>query len=291
MPVFFAMPGNQDLAESLAALTGGEASAVETRHFPDGETYVRLHRNPGEDAFLVCTLARPDEQFLPLMFAARTLREHGAGRLTLIAPYLSYLRQDRAFKAGEAVTSRVFAELIGREFDRLVTVDPHLHRIHKLEDVYSIPACLVHSSALIGRWVREHVASPVIFGPDAESAQWVEEIAAEAGCGWAVFRKERRGDRDVRLAPPPFEPYLHCTPVLADDIIASGATMIEAARLLVAAGMRRPHCLAVHALFDESTAAELARVSTAIATSDSIPSAFSAFALAPLIAEALSAAA
>lgn len=291
MATFFGMPGNMELANSLATLAGAQASPVETRHFPDGESYVRLHGHAAEQSFLVCTLAHPDEQFLPLMFAARSLRASGANKLTLIAPYLPYLRQDRAFKPGEAVTSRIFAELIGREFDRLVTVDPHLHRIHALDDVYRIPTTVVHSSGLIGRWVREHVASPVIFGPDAESAQWVEEIAAEAGCGWAVFQKERQGDRDVRLTPPPLEPYRHCTPVLADDIIASGSTMIEAAKLLIGAGMQRPHCMAVHAIFDERAAAELTRVSTSLATSDSIPNTCSAFALAPLIAEALSPAA
>jgi ribose-phosphate pyrophosphokinase len=102
-----------------------------------------------------------------------------------------------------------------------------------------------------------------------------------------VFRKERRGDREVRLAPPTLKLDQVRTPVLVDDIISSGATMREAANLLIANGMRRPYCIAVHVLFDESVAAELRSVAEVLLTTDSIPNPYSAFSIAPLIAEQL----
>ena len=114
MAKFFGMPGNAELADELAVLTGSEAGLVETRRFPDGESYVRIHGDVAEEVFLVCTLARPDEQFLPLIFAERAMRASGATNVTLIAPYLSYLRQDREFNAGEAVSSQIFADLLSR---------------------------------------------------------------------------------------------------------------------------------------------------------------------------------
>jgi ribose-phosphate pyrophosphokinase len=289
MGIIFPMPGNEALADELAALTGSATGTIECRRFPDGESYVRVLSDIGnEDAFLVCTLSRPDEKFLPLLFTARALRSAGANSVTLIAPYLAYLRQDRQFNAGEAVSSRIFADLISRAFDRLITVDPHLHRYGSLGEVYAIRAVALDASGLIGGWVRDHIESPVVLGPDAESAQWVEQIARKAGCPWAVFGKERRGDRDVRLTLPSLDEYKGRTPVLADDIISSGRTMIEAARLLVA-GMGRPVCIAVHALFDETAATELQNVARSLLTSDSIPNRYSAFKVAPLIAEQLAA--
>lgn len=288
VPVVFAMPGYESFAGELATLAGAQRSELDCRRFPDGETYVRVLGDPsGEDIWLVCTLARPDLQFLPLVFASRALRSAGARSLTLVAPYLAYMRQDRAFHAAEAISSRIFADLIGREFDRLITVDPHLHRYASLGDIYVIPTIAVHAAGLIGSWVRDHVPSPVILGPDAESAQWIEKIAAAAGCPWNVFRKERRGDREVALTPPPLKGYANNTPVLADDIISSGATMLEAATLLIAGGLQAPYCIAVHALFDEKTASEIRGVAQELLTTDTIPNGYSAFGVAPLIARQL----
>lgn len=284
VPQVFAMPGNDKLADEIARLTGSASARIECRAFPDGECYVRVGADRlHENVLLVCTLARPDEQFLPLVFAARALRAGGVRTVTLIAPYLAYMRQDRAFHTGEAVSSQIFADLISREFDVLVTVDPHLHRYASLGEIYRIPTRVAHSAELIGTWVRENVRSPVVLGPDAESAQWVEEIARIAGCPSAVFHKERRGDREVQLAPPALEFDRTCTPVLVDDIISSGATMREAAKLLIARGMRRPYCIAVHALFDESVAAELSNLSERLLTTDTIPNPDSAFSIAPLV--------
>jgi ribose-phosphate pyrophosphokinase len=285
MARFFGMPGNADLAQALAAHTASHAASVETRRFPDGESYVRIHGAADERAFLVCTLVRPDDRFLPLVFAAQAMRASGAKNVTLIAPYLAYLRQDRQFNEGEAVSSQVFADLVSREFDGLVTVDPHLHRYADLSEIYKIPTTVVHMTEDIGAWVRDNVAVPVVIGPDEESAQWVAAIASVAGCAWAVFRKERRGDEDVRLTPPKLGAFRDCTPVLIDDIISSGTTMMGAARMLLDAGLRPGFCIAVHALFGETVSAELGSLFQDVLTTDSIPSRFSRFQVAPLIAK------
>src|SRR3546814_19604917 len=113
---------------------------METRRFPDGETYVRLLSEVKDKAVdLVCTLARPDDGFLRLIFAADAARELGACQVNLIAPYLSYMRQDCRFQPGEAVTSRSFARLVSSSFDRLLTVDQHLHRYQALSPLYKVP--------------------------------------------------------------------------------------------------------------------------------------------------------
>lgn len=57
----------------------------------------------------------------------------------LVAPYLAYMRQDQQFRPGEVVTSRMFAALVSRHVDWLVTVDPHLHRVHALDEIYAVP--------------------------------------------------------------------------------------------------------------------------------------------------------
>lgn len=285
MKLFFGMPGNQECASDLAVLTASETGEIETRRFPDAETYVRIHGEAKDRAtYLVCTLADPDHQIMPLLFAARTIRALGARSVTLVAPYLAYLRQDAEFRDGEAVSSRIFADLISREFDALITVDPHLHRYGSLDKVYSIPTQIVGTSELIGTWVRDNVSSPVVIGPDAESAQWVKAVASNAGCPWSNFTKERHGDRNVELMPPHANDFRGRTPVLFDDIISSGATMIGAAKILEAQGWPAPYCIAVHALFDATTATHLTAVARAVLTTDTVTNSFSHFRVAPLIA-------
>lgn len=289
MTLFIALPGTDALAGELAQLTGEEVAQIEVRRFPDGEAYVRVLSDvDGRDVFLLASLARADDLFLPLLFAVRTLRGLGAGRIGLIAPYLPYMRQDSVFQAGEALSSAIFADLISREFDELVTVDPHLHRHSSLEEIFAIPSTAVHSALAIGQWIRQNVKRPLIIGPDSESAQWVEAIASLAGAPSLVLSKERLGDRSVRLEAPALEPWREFNAVLVDDIISSGTTMAEAARLLLRNGLAAPVCIGVHALFGASPPKELLRLSSEFLTTDTVPNANARIGIAPLISQAIS---
>jgi len=149
---------------------------------------------------------------------------------------------------GEAITSRTFASVLSRAFDWIATVDPHLHRYPTLGDVYSIPGVVAHAAPELARWIRENVESPIIIGPDGESAQWAEEVAGAAGAPVAILEKRRHGDRDVEISPPKVDLGRH-TPVLIDDIISSARTMAEAVRVLAREGAASPVCVGVHAVF------------------------------------------
>ncbi len=182
MRLILPMPGNEAFAARLAQEAGAELGAVETRRFPDGETYVRLLSDPkGRAVDIVCTLTDPDADFLRLAFTADAARELGAASVTLVAPYLAYMRHDKRFHEGEAVTSRTFARLLSSTFDRLVTVDPHLHRYPDLATLYEIPAEALSAAPLFSAWIREHAPDALVVGPDAESEQWAAEVAQGAG--------------------------------------------------------------------------------------------------------------
>ena len=107
----------------------------------------------------------------------------------LVAPYLAYMRQDRRFKPGEAVTSREVAQLLSGAFDWLVTVDPHLHRYTSLAEIYRIPTHVTHAAPLISQWIKANVPRALVIGPDSESEQWVSAVASEAGAPFTVLRE------------------------------------------------------------------------------------------------------
>ncbi len=257
-PVLFPLPGNEAATRRIADASGIELGALEIRQFPDGETYLRYPNSvAGRSVILFCTLDRPDTKFLPLVFAASAARELKAVRVGLVAPYLAYMRQDRNFRAGEAVTSAIFARLLSANLDWLVAIDPHLHRIHALGEIYAVPSHVVHVAPLISAWIKAQIAQPLLIGPDAESAQWVGEVARDAGAPFLVLQKTRRGDREVVESIPEVARWRGFTPVLVDDIVSTGRTMIEAIRHLKNTGLAAPVCIAVHPVFAGSALREL----------------------------------
>lgn len=291
MRLILPLPGNEAFARHLAEAGGWELGQIETRRFPDGESYVRILSDVADRPVdLVCTLARPDDSFLRLAFAADAIRALGASEVTLVAPYLSYMRQDRRFQPGEAVTSMTFARLVSSSFDRLVTVDPHLHRYPALSALYTIPAHTLHAAPLLADWIATEIEKPLIIGPDEESEQWVSAIADRIGAPYAVLRKIRHGDRNVDVKLPDLSQWKARCPVLVDDIASSGHTLIEAARKLPLQGFRRPVCAVVHGVFAEDSYERLRAFTDRIVSSDSIPHESNAIRLAPLIAAAIASA-
>jgi ribose-phosphate pyrophosphokinase len=166
------------------------------------------------------------------------------------------MRQDIEFKPGEGITSHYFARMISSTVDWMVTVDPHLHRHSTLEGLYTIPTTIARSALSIARWVKSEIAKPYLIGPDAESVQWVSAIADGCGAPFVILEKTRRGDRDVSIdlrnaaallrapAEPPKDGWSGHTPVLIDDIVSTGKTMIEATRQLRAAGVAADRSMA-----------------------------------------------
>lgn len=276
MTVVIAAPGSEDHAQRLATQLGVGVTHPEVRPFPDGERYVRIPAEvANHDVVLVADLHDPDRKFLQLAFLAATARDLGARAVGLVAPYLAYLRQDARFRPGEGVTAAYFGRLVSGLVDWLVTVDPHLHRLDSLAHVYSIPTAIARAAPAIARHVAATIERPVLIGPDAESVQWVAAVAAACGAPYLILEKTRRGDRDVSISAPDGSIDLgrdgH-TPVLIDDIVSTGKTLVEAVRQLRAAGSAPPLCIAIHAVFADAVDAELlAAGARGIITCDTIP--------------------
>lgn len=257
-PVGIAMPGNERLTDDLAAHFDFERGLATVRRFPDGESHVRAETSvEGRLVFIVCTLDRPDEKLVPLLLLACAIREAGAVSVGLVAPYLAYMRQDRQFHAGETISAQHVAAWISRHVDWLVTVDPHLHRIVELSQVYSIPSRVAHAADGVASWVRLNVGQPLLIGPDEESAQWVRDVAQRAEVPFIVLAKTRRGDRDVEVSVPELDRWRSHTPVLVDDIVSTARTMIETVGHLRRIGLAAPVCVAVHAVFAQTAFEDL----------------------------------
>lgn len=271
--MLFSLEENHPLAESLPRTLATEPGQLTRRRFPDDESFLRIDSDvTGRHCMILADLARPDDKFLPLVFVARTLKELGAASVGLVAPYLCYMRQDCRFTEGEALTSRIFAGLVSREVDWLVTVDPHLHRYHSLDEIYTIPATAVAGTPVLADWLAQQDEQLLLVGPDAESVQWVESIASRIGQPYVVGSKQRRGDRDVVVTLPDLDQYRGRTAVIIDDVIASGHTLLETLEALQKSGFERIDCAAVHGIFADGADEKLRQVGLRrLITSNSIP--------------------
>jgi ribose-phosphate pyrophosphokinase len=238
---------------------------------------------------LLCrSLDDPNAKLVEVLLAASALRERGARQVILIAPYLAYMRQDMAFRPGEAVSQRVIGRLLADTFDGVLTVDPHLHRVHTLGEVIpGIPAIAITAAPVLAAAI-DRDAAPVLAGPDAESYQWVSVVAARAGLPFITGTKQRRGDRDVAVTFEDGAAVAGRPVVLVDDLISSGRTLIKAAAGLHTAGAARVEALAVHSLASDAdiTAMHAAGIAT-IRASDSVAGPLAQLPLAPALAQAI----
>jgi ribose-phosphate pyrophosphokinase len=281
-----AFPDALPQARAVAALLGWPVAEVGLRHFPDGETSLRVATPAGAAAVLVRSLHDPNAKLVELLLAADALRRAGAERLTLVAPYLAYMRQDAVFAPGEALSQHVVARWIGGAFDRVVCIEAHLHRTRSLAEIFPCPARSLSAASALAGWLRGSGAA-LLVGPDEESGPWLAELARLTGLPACVASKRRRGDREVEISLPRDLPRVGSA-VLVDDIVSSGATLAAAARALAAAGVSRVEALVVHAVFAPGALEALAAAGIArVVSCDTIAHPTNQIAVAPLLAHAL----
>lgn len=276
-------------AQRLARSLDLSYSRVKVHHFPDHETKVTLPAKLPEHVVFCRSLDRPNEKLIELLLAANTARQLGARRLTLVAPYLCYMRQDVAFAEGEAVSQRIIGRFLADLFDDVITVDPHLHRTHNLaEAVPATNAIALSATGVMCDFLRNH-SEAILLGPDSESVQWVKIIAECGGLIYGVADKQRLGDREIRITLPELE-MSNKPVVLVDDIISSGETIAIAAQHCFERGAKRVDLLVVHPLFARGAIERLQRMGVGeIWSTDSIPHSSSCMHLTELLAESVQA--
>lgn len=283
---------DREPAGAFAARLGRDLHIVECHRFPDGELRLRLPQPMPPRVIVYAPLDRPNEKLVELLLLARAAREEGVTELALVAPYLCYMRQDMAFRPGEIVSQRIVGRFLADLFDDVVTVDPHLHRVHLLAQAVPAHRAIALSAApLLGEYVASRVpaarrGATLLVGPDAESKAWVEAAARVAGMPSAVCLKTRHGDADVEIALPAAD-FAGRDVVLIDDVASTGRTLATAAAALRAAGAAAVDAAVTHALFVDGAQRVLHDSGIReIWSADSIVHPTNRVRLAPLLAEA-----
>ena len=288
--MILAFPDYLTQAQRLANRLNAPLAEVQVHHFPDSESFIQLPPVLPKHVIVCRSLNQPNDKLIELLLCASTARELGVKRLTLVAPYLSYMRQDFANQPGVAVSQRIIGQLLADLFDDVLTVDPHLHRIASLTQAIPIKNAVSLSAADdIGRFLKQQLDVAVLLGPDSESEQWVAGIADKIGFEYCIAEKVRRGDKDIDMMLPDYK-MAGKSVVIIDDMASTGRTLGKAASLLQAAGAKAIYAVVTHALFCGDAEAHIrqAGVKTLWST-DSIDHATSCIQLDALLADAIKA--
>ncbi|MGQ7793516.1 ribose-phosphate diphosphokinase [Faunimonas sp. B44] len=265
----FALAGSRPFGERVAAALGLALSEHEERAFEDGEHKARpLVGVRGADCYVVLSLngtdgASANDRLCRLLFFLATLKEHGAARVTAVAPYLAYGRKDRQTKPGDPVTTRYLAQLfeaVGT--DRVMTLEAH--NLAAFQNAFRCETVHLDGRALFAERVLAAsggaplaVASPDPGGVKrAQLFQERLETLAGRSVGGAFMEKRRSSGAvsgtllvgDVADADV----------LIVDDMISTGGTMLRAAEACLAAGARQVTAVAAHGLFSEGAAQAIA---------------------------------
>ena len=247
--------GNSEkLALKLAKKLKARYSTLTINSFPDGDIYLKFNTNLKNQKLVIVQSFQPhsDMSLFDIIFAAETAKDLGAKKVILVAPYLAYMRQDKRFHPGECISSRVMAKLLNNSIDKLITIDPHIHRYKSLKDIFTIPAKKMTANGLIAEYVEKHFKNEIIIGPDWESYQWAEAIAKQVNVHATVLKKTRFSSRKVEVKMIKPIPIKGKNVVIVDDIISTGHTIAEAAKQARKMGAKSVSAIGVHGLFVEN---------------------------------------
>lgn len=255
------------------------------KRFPDGELYVRVGgRLEGEEVVVVQS-TRTDEDIVELLLLEDAVREAGASRVYVVVPYFGYARQDRRFFPGEPVSARAFCRHVELDADVVITVD--LHSSQTLAH-FSKPAFEASGIPAIARLLLERPAD-VLISPDRGGIERVRRMAQLLDKPWFALEKKRIDSDRVELAlPQPLPVAVEGKQVVVvDDVISTGGTIVEAAKLLkkVRAGGISATC--THGLFLRDAFERIKAVTDEVYSTDTLGNPAEKASVAPDIAQIL----
>jgi ribose-phosphate pyrophosphokinase len=274
------------LAERISRELGNAPFAIPfTKRFPDGELYVRVGgRFEGEDVVVVQS-TRTDQDLVELLLLEDAVREAGARRVFVVVPYFGYARQDRRFFPGEPVSARTFCRHIELDADVVVTVDLHSH---ETLSHFSKPAFEASGIPAVARLLGERPLD-ILVSPDQGGVGRAKRMAQLLDKPWFALQKKRIDSEHVELSMPAEipVPIEGKQIVIVDDVITTGGTIVEAAKLLKKRNVAGISAACTHGLFLRDAFERLKAVVDDVYSTDTLGNPAEKASVAPDIAQIL----
>lgn len=287
--IVVAGPASPKLGRRIANLLKCDLASLEWKRFPDGESYIRLPVDlKGESVVVVQSTSPPqDKRLMELFFMLDLINELGAREVTVVIPYLAYMRQDKRFRDGEVISVRVVSKLIESfNVDRIVLVDVHSRLVL---DYFNVDVVEVSAMPLIGSYFSNiDLSNPFVLAPDRKALNLAEKVAEKIDCEFDFLEKRR--DRVTGEVKTYFKKMNvdGRDVIIVDDIISTGGTIANAAEMVKGLGARRIYAACTHALLVKDALMKLSSAGIfEIIGTDTIESNVSKVSVAPAIVSVL----
>ncbi len=284
-------PSSLNLAQKISKILNVPLVKVRTKRFPDGEFYFKFEENiAGENLLIVQSLYPPqDSHAMELFIILHTARDLGAETIKVFAPYLAYSRQDERYLEGECLSAAMVAEVLEKlGADTVYTIDVHNENVLKM---YKIPIYNLTASGELARYfAKKGLENPLVISPDEEelAIRRVKHAAKVLGTDWDSLEKKRDRYTGEIITYAKDLNVQGRDAIIIDDIISTGKTIANAAKILKDQGAKRIFVGVSHALL-LGDSVRIIRESGVeeIAGTDSVVNDYAKVSVAPIFVRAL----
>ncbi len=258
-----------EIARKVARRLKASYSELVVDKFPDNETYLMFNTNlKGRDVVLVQSFfPNVNDLLIEVILAAYTAKDLGAKKIRLVATYFPYFRQDKRFNSGECVSIEAIGKMVDRCFDEIIVINPHLHRKKSLRDVFKIKSRELKTTDLIHDYLEGKIDGNYVFvGPDRESGQWINKIARRFKAKAIVLEKTRFNASKVKVSNNKLDGLKGKNVVVYDDMVSTGHTLLETAKGLKKARIKKMLFVCTHGLFLNDSLDKLKKYGNVVST-------------------------
>lgn len=281
-------PSSVELGKEIAKILKAKIVPMEFKTFPDGEGYIRFKGRLKNKHVVIVQSTINDKNMLQLLFMARTAKDLGANTVTAVVPYFGYARQDKRFKSGEVVSSKIIIELMEESgIDRLITLDIHSKKLLKH---FKIKAVSLSAMPAIGKYFLKFMPKcSLVLGPDEGALEKAKVVAEVLGTDHDYLVKHR--DRTTGEVKTRLRKRLDVRGrdiVIVDDIISSGGTVINVINILKKMGARSAYVGCTHPVLAQGSLKKILKAGAMfVVGTNSIETKISKISMAPIIAKEL----
>jgi len=289
---------HQKLAEDISTILEQPLCKAHVGRFPDGEVDVKLSEDVrGKDVFIVQPTCPPvNDNLVELLTLIDCCRRSSVGRITAVMPYFGYARKDRKDEGRVPITAKLVADLLAvAGVDRVIAMDLHAPQI---QGFFNVPVDHLYAKPVFSKRFKEFDRDEItIVAPDAGGIKMARAFSTMLGCRFAIVDKRRMGPEQT-VSEHLIGDVAGRDAVLVDDMIATGGTIVAAARMVKEHGARRIYLAATHGVFAGQALERLAAaaeegivekvfVTDTVCSHAEYPAAIEVLSVASLLAEAI----
>lgn len=236
---------NPELARGICDHLGMTLSPTMVCTFSDGESRIEIGDNVrGDDVFVVQSTCAPvNHNLMELFLMLDALKRASVGRVTAVVPYYGYARQDRKVVPRVPISAKLVADIFNISgVNRLLTIDLHSGQI---QGFFNIPVDNLFAAEVLLTYLKQFGNHTVVVSPDAGGTERARAYAKRIGAELAIIDK-RRDVPNKSEAMRVIGDVQDKVAIVLDDMIDTGGTMVEAAKVLTEKGASRVVACATH---------------------------------------------